>query len=87
MTIPLSLDNAANYQIQVQGVLHEHWSDYLGGLTIDVNRDREAPVTTLTGPVTDQAALLGVLNNLYDLGFPLLFVECNPLPATKEFGS
>ncbi len=30
MTIPLSLDNAANYQIQVQGVLHEHWSDFQG---------------------------------------------------------
>ena len=78
MTVPLSLDNAANYQIQVQGVLHKHWSDSLGGLAIDVNRDREAPVSTLTGPVKDQAALLGILNNLYDLGFPLLFVACKP---------
>jgi hypothetical protein len=35
-----------------------------------------APVTILTGRVVDQAALLGVLNNAYDLGFPLLSVEC-----------
>jgi hypothetical protein len=32
-------------------------------------------VTTLTGELTDQAALMGVLNTVYDLGFTLLKVE------------
>jgi hypothetical protein len=36
----------------------------------------QAPVTTLCGPLRDQAALLGVLNTLYDLHLPLLSVEC-----------
>jgi hypothetical protein len=37
----------------------------------------EAPVTTLCGRLLDQAALLGVLNTLYNtLHMPLLLVEC-----------
>ena len=32
-------------------------------------------MTVLTGRFVDQAALAGVLNTLYDLGFPLLKVE------------
>lgn len=31
--------------------------------------------TTLTGPVADQAALLGILQKLYTLGLPLLLVQ------------
>ena len=35
-----------------------------------------APVTVLQGDVVDQAALLGILNLVYDLGLPLLSVQC-----------
>jgi hypothetical protein len=34
------------------------------------------PVTTLTGVLIDQAALIGVINSLHDSGCPLLSVEC-----------
>ncbi len=34
------------------------------------------PVTILTGRVPDQAALIGIINSLFDLGCPLLAVEC-----------
>jgi len=34
------------------------------------------PVTILMGRLIDQAALIGVINSLYDLGCPLLSVEC-----------
>ncbi len=33
-------------------------------------------VTILMGSVADQAALFGVLNQLYNLGLPLLSVQC-----------
>jgi hypothetical protein len=39
-------------------------------------QDSEAPVTTLSGRLLDQAALCGVLNTLHDLRLPLLAVEC-----------
>jgi hypothetical protein len=32
--------------------------------------------TVLEGALPDQAALIGVLKGLYDLGMPLLLVEC-----------
>ena len=39
-------------------------------------QEGEAPVTTLSGRLLDQAALLGVLNTLYDYYHaPLLSVE------------
>jgi hypothetical protein len=67
----------ATYRISVQGDLPESWSDRLGGMTIAVITEADqAPVTTLCGPLRDQAALLGVLNTLYDLHLPLLSVEC-----------
>ena len=44
----------------------------------------QEPVTTLTGEVTDQAALLGMLNTLYDMGFPLLKVERLGSPPSAD---
>jgi len=37
--------------------------------------DQGLAVTTLTGTVADQAALMGLLQTLYNLGFPLLRVN------------
>jgi hypothetical protein len=72
----LSLDSPAAYKIGVQGYLDKSWSDRMSGVSIQVqSQPDEAPVTVLTGEFQDQAALSGVLNTLYDLGFPLLCVE------------
>jgi hypothetical protein len=35
-----------------------------------------SPFSVLTGQLIDQAALFGVLEQLYGLGFPLVSVEC-----------
>ena len=73
----LRLDTSAIYRICIQGCLDTHWSDYLAGLKIDCTAQPTGQqVTTLTGPLIDQAALLGVLNGLYTFGLPLLSVEC-----------
>ena len=71
----LSLGDAASYRIQVQGHLGQQWADYLAGLSISVSANPNRTVSTLSGEVADQAALMGVLNGLYGLGFPLLAVE------------
>jgi len=73
----LRSDTPATYRVRVQGILDEHWSDRLGGLTITTTgQTSEAPVTTLSGQLLDQSGLLGVLNTLHDLRLPLLSVEC-----------
>jgi hypothetical protein len=72
----LSLDRPATYQIKVPGLLDESWSDWVGSMTIRVDREGEGPpVTTLTG-ILDQAALQGLLRRLYSLGLPLISVDC-----------
>jgi hypothetical protein len=79
MNNKLTLDNSAIYRIQIQGVLGTQWADYLGGLDISIDEDLQPPVTTLSGQVIDQAALVGIINGLYDLGYPLLSVEYESL--------
>lgn len=72
-----TFDLAATYVICIQGYLDQRWSDRLGGLTIQATHQPDQTwVTILSGELQDQAALVGVLNTLYDLGLPLLSVEC-----------
>ena len=72
----LKMENPASYRILVQGVLDKSWSDRLSGLEITVNtEDKDFVVTKLWGELLDQAALVGVLNALYDLQLPLISVS------------
>jgi len=60
------------YEIRVQGALDPGWSCWFGGLQITSN---PTGVTVITGELTDQAALHGVLAKIRDLGLPLLLVR------------
>lgn len=68
------------YQIHVEGVFDPQWFDCFAGLAIAVREQpAQPPVTVLTGPLADQAALQGVLDTLFMLNMPLLMVErCLP---------
>lgn len=81
----LVFDLPGRYRIRVHGQLSANWSSRLGEMSITVRQAASRlPITTLTGEVTDQAALLGVLNTLYDMGFPLLRVErLGPSPSAE----
>ena len=73
----VSLLAPARYRICIQGTLDKNWSDYCGGLAIEHERDpHHHAVTILTGRLVDQSALLGVLNSLHDIGYPIISVEC-----------
>jgi hypothetical protein len=64
-------DDAAIYEIRVQGQFDESWSDWLGGLTITPQPDG---TTLLCGSIIDQAALHGILDRLYGLNLMILSV-------------
>ena len=59
-------------EIRVQGRIDEHWSDWFDDLTLMHTEEDE---TILSGAVTDQAALYGLLAKLRDLGLHLLSVN------------
>lgn len=64
------------YVISVQGRLPPEASRYLNNLKI-MSRETQGqlPVAILTGELSDQAALLGVLNALYERGYTVLNVN------------
>jgi hypothetical protein len=66
------------YEIRVQGRLDQRWSAWFDGLTISYDGSN----TVLRGPLTDEAALHGVLIKVRDLALPLLAV--NRVEAVRE---
>jgi hypothetical protein len=67
-----SLSNEARggfFEIQVRGHLDESWSDWLGGLEMELSGNGEMK---LCGHIRDQAALMGILNKLYNLNLNLI---------------
>ena len=71
---PLCLDQPAAYRITVQGELDKDWSDWLNDLAMHVQDGK----TTLSGTISDQPALHGLLAKIRDLGLPLVSVEYLP---------
>jgi hypothetical protein len=77
----VSLGSSAIYRIVVQGVLDAEFSDRLSGMSIEVSEgcpEDRASESTLTGRLSDQAQLLGVLNALYEMHLPILEMERKP---------
>jgi hypothetical protein len=75
---PTEINGGGIFEIKVGGHLDAHWSDRLGGLTI--HHDSRGN-TLLTGIITDQAALHGILVQIRDLGLTL--ISLNPLGIDK----
>ena len=63
------LDKKNIYQFRVKGHLDHQWSDWFDGLTITPDED---DTTLIIGPVTDDAALHGLLKKVRDSGLRLL---------------
>jgi hypothetical protein len=61
-----------SYEIRLRGHLDGKWAAWFEGLTITLEDNGD---TLLTGPVTDQAALHGLLRKVRDLGMPLVSVR------------
>jgi len=59
------------YQIRIGGQLGTDWDGWLDGLTISLDDNGD---TLFTGPISDQAALFGLLKKVRDLGVPLVSV-------------
>ena len=73
---PIPMDMPATYRICITGVLESDLTERYWGMTSGpVERIDEPEQTVLIGEVADQAALIGILNALYNSGHTVVSVE------------
>jgi hypothetical protein len=74
------------YQVTVEGKIDPSWSDWLSGMQLATRKEaNDMTVTTLSGVLTDQAALRGLLNLLWDLNLVVRSVEqVDPAPSSNK---
>ena len=65
----------ARYEVRVEGVLDDRWSEWFGGLQLG----SDGTQTVLSGILPDQSALQGVLDKVGDLGLAIIAVRRLPL--------
>src|SRR6516162_8955962 len=65
---------SARYEIRVEGVLDHRWAAWFGGLHVETDGTR----TVISGLLTDQPALHGLLVKIRDLGLCLISVRRLP---------
>ena len=64
----------ARYEIRVEGVLDHRWAAWFGGLHVETDGTQ----TVISGLLTDQPALHGLLVKIRDLGLCLISVRRLP---------
>jgi hypothetical protein len=72
-----TLTGSIPYQIKIAGRLSENWSDWIDKVDIQIDTDLAGLATTILTGTFDQAGLIGLLRQLYSLGFPLISVNCS----------
>ena len=74
--VDIGMTSAATYQIVLIGRLDQGWEDWFDSTQFQSeNHHSGRPMTTLNCRVRDQSELLGILNRLNSLNFPLLSVR------------
>jgi hypothetical protein len=68
-------ERPTTYRILIAGHLPPTWAAWFDGLALEAGYANDQPITTLSGPISDQAHLHGTLARIRDLGLPLLLVE------------
>ena len=75
------------YRIRVQGWIGQRWAHWFEGMTmVYEGSEDDSPVTALTSPVIDQAALRGLLTKIWDLNLTLLSLGRVNMDTKQEGG-
>ncbi len=69
------------YEIKVKGHLDQRWSDWFESMEL---KHLEGNETLLSGPLTDQAALHGLIERIRDLNLTLISVTSGNPPDAKK---
>lgn len=67
--------------IHIEGKLHERWKDWFGEMTVSSLNNREV---LIQGVITDQSALVGMINQIHNLNLELISVNCERIEEEKR---
>jgi hypothetical protein len=85
MEPPAVKPDPVSYRIRVRGGLGKRRPDWFEGMTIGLERaSDDTLISTLTGPVADQARLRGILSKLWDMNLTLISVTRIETHETPE---
>ena len=73
----------AAYRIRIAGRVNDGWSDFMSNLKQSFDQENGVTITTISGIVTDQAALHGLLEHIRDLNLTLISVNTDD-PSTQD---
>jgi len=71
----LDFTTPKKFKIDVKGKLSEDLSDIFGGLSISHKDDHHVTISYLEGEIIDQAELIGILNTLFNMRYPIINVR------------
>jgi len=70
------MNDPVTYEIQIEGWIGARWASWFDGMAlVHSGTEDTSPVTVLTGPVADQAALRGLLTKILDLNLTVISVK------------
>lgn len=72
---------ALQVEIRIKGRINTQWSEWFDGLTISHS---DLDETVLTGHVSDQPALYGLISRLRDLGLQLSSVSTEEIEGNSR---
>lgn len=72
------------FRVRFRGTLSASWFATLQNVSLSTTRTGNVTETTLTGEAPDEAALIGLINLLYQLGCSLLTVESVAVDAPAD---
>ncbi len=71
-----TVNDMDEYLIMVAGVIDPSWSEWFDGLAVEIVSENDVqPASQLSGRVSDQARLRGVLNKIWDLNLKVISVR------------
>lgn len=83
-----AIDEPGTYRIRVRGRLSKSWVDSMwASMSVTIDTTDPEPESVLLGEVVDQAHLLGIVNALYNMGYPVIVLEqvmAEDSPSEKE---
>jgi len=73
----IKFNGPAYYTISIQGSMSDKILSYFEGIKIKSEKKSDTTIiTTVECRIKDQAELSGIINSLYEWGYPILRVEC-----------